>query len=51
MDEMLEVVANVPLLQGGALERAKRVEQGFPTADGADEAAIRAEFNAMFATV
>ncbi|MFS2149695.1 beta-N-acetylhexosaminidase [Rhizobium sp. Rhizsp42] len=51
MDEMLEVVANVPLLQGGALERAKRVEQGFPTADGADEAVIRDEFDAMFATV
>jgi beta-N-acetylhexosaminidase len=51
MDEMLEVVANVPPLQGKPLERARRVEQGFPLPDAADEAAIRAEFDAMFATV
>ncbi len=51
MDEMLQVVANVPLLKGEALERARKVEQGFPTADTSDEATIRAEFDAMFATV
>ncbi|WP_160004440.1 beta-N-acetylhexosaminidase [Rhizobium sp. 18055] len=51
MDEMQQVVANVPLLQGKPLERARRVEQGFPMPDAADEAAIRAEFDAMFATV
>jgi beta-N-acetylhexosaminidase len=51
MDEMQQVVANVPLLQGKPLERARRVEQGFPMPDTADEAAIRAEFDAMFATV
>jgi beta-N-acetylhexosaminidase len=44
-------VANVPLLQGKPLDRARQVEQGFPTPDAADEAAIRAEFDAMFATV
>jgi beta-N-acetylhexosaminidase len=41
----------VPPLQGKPLERARRVEQGFPLPDAADEAAIRAEFDAMFATV
>jgi beta-N-acetylhexosaminidase len=51
MDEMQQVVANVPLLQGRSLERARRVEQGFPAPNAADEAAIRAEFDAMFATV
>ncbi len=50
MDEMREVVANVPPLTGLARERARLVEEGFPTADATDEAAIRAEFDAMFAT-
>jgi beta-N-acetylhexosaminidase len=50
MDEMREVVANVPPLAGLARERARLVEEGFPTADATDEAAIRAEFDAMFAT-
>lgn len=51
MDEMQQVVANVPALQGKSLERAVRVVDGFPKADAADEAAIRSEFDAMFATV
>jgi beta-N-acetylhexosaminidase len=50
MDEMLQVVANVPPLAGLARERARLVEDGFPTADAADETTIRAEFDAMFAT-
>ncbi len=51
MDEMQQVVANVPPLQGKPLARTQAVENGFPTADAAEEAAIRAEFDAIFATV
>ncbi|KRB53300.1 beta-hexosaminidase [Rhizobium sp. Root708] len=51
MDEMQQVVANVPPLQGRPLERARRVEAGFPQADSSDETAIRAEFDALFASV
>jgi beta-N-acetylhexosaminidase len=47
MDEMQQVVRNVPLLSGKALERARRVEAAFGHGDGADESAIRAEFEAM----
>lgn len=47
MSEMLQVVREVPVLSGRSLERAKAVEAGFPAADGADEAALRDEFNAM----
>ncbi len=47
MSEMLEVVKEVPILSGKALERARAVETGFPTPDGSDEAALREEFNAM----
>jgi beta-N-acetylhexosaminidase len=50
MDEMREVVANVPPLTGAARKRARIVEDGFPAPDATDEAAIRAEFDAMFAT-
>ncbi len=35
MDEMQQVVANVPVLGGKPLERAKAVENGFPTPDAA----------------
>ena len=49
MDEMLQVVKEVPVLSGKALERVRAVEAGFPVADGADEAALRDEFNAMLA--
>jgi beta-N-acetylhexosaminidase len=51
MDEMLDVVANVPPLAGISLARAKAVEAGFAAPDIADEAELRAEFEAMFATV
>ncbi|UHS56437.1 beta-N-acetylhexosaminidase [Agrobacterium vaccinii] len=47
MDEMLQVVKEVPVLSGKALERARAVEAGFPVADGGDEVALRDEFNAM----
>lgn len=49
MSEMLEVVKEVPVLSGRSLERTKAVEAGFPVADGADEASLRDEFNAMLA--
>jgi beta-N-acetylhexosaminidase len=48
---MLDVVANVPPLAGISLARAKAVEAGFAAADTSDEAELRAEFEAMFATV
>ena len=51
MDEMLDVVANVPPLAGISLARAKAVEAGFAAPDTSDEAELRAEFEAMFATV
>jgi len=47
MDEMLQVVKEVPVLSGKALARVRAVEAGFPAADGADEVALRDEFNAM----
>ncbi|MGV1869481.1 beta-N-acetylhexosaminidase [Agrobacterium rosae] len=47
MSEMLQVVKEVPVLSGRALERAVAVEAGFPMADGGDETALRDEFNAM----
>lgn len=49
MSEMLQVVKEVPVLAGRSLERTRAVEAGFPSADDADEAALRAEFNAMWA--
>ncbi|WP_284758459.1 beta-N-acetylhexosaminidase [Agrobacterium sp. fls2-241-TYG-188a] len=49
MSEMLEVVKEVPVLSGKALERVRAVETGFPAVDGSDEAALRDEFNAMLA--
>lgn len=49
MDEMQQVVANTPELAGRALERADAVEAGFAPADDTDEAALREEFNAMWA--
>lgn len=47
MDEMLQVVKEVPVLSGKSLERVRAVRAGFTVADGADEAALRDEFNAM----
>lgn len=50
MDEMRAVVAEAPLLEGRARERADAVETAFGADDGADEAAIRAEFDGLRAT-
>ena len=50
MAEMLEVVEAAQPLEGKARERAKRVEAAFGKLDGSDEAAIRAEFNALLPT-
>ncbi|TCL67279.1 beta-N-acetylhexosaminidase [Rhizobium sp. BK251] len=49
MDEMKQVVRNVPALSGLSLARARAVEAAFGRGDGAEEAAIRAEFDALFA--
>lgn len=49
MDEMKQVVRNVPALSGSSLARARAVEAAFGRGDGAEEAAIRAEFDALFA--
>jgi len=51
MDEMLQVVRNVGPLAGRSLARAHAVEAAFGHDDGADEQAIRAEFDAMFTAV
>jgi beta-N-acetylhexosaminidase len=49
MDEMKQVVSNVPALVGQSLARAKAVEAAFGHNDGANEDAIRTEFDAMLA--
>jgi beta-N-acetylhexosaminidase len=51
MDEMLQVVAQVKPLEGKSRDRAKRVEAAFGRIDASDEAAIRAEFNALLPAV
>ena len=51
MDEMLEVVAQARPLEGRARERAARVVAAFGQADGADEAAVRAEFASLLPMV
>lgn len=50
MEEMTQVVAEVPLLAGQALRRAQAVEAGFGRPDGADEATLRAEFWSLLPT-
>lgn len=47
MDEMKQVVGAVPVLSGEALARTRAVEAAFGQGDGADEEAIRAEFDGM----
>jgi beta-N-acetylhexosaminidase len=47
MAEMLQVVEAARPLEGKARERAKRVEAAFGKVDGSEEAAVRAEFNAL----
>ena len=49
MDEMKQVVREVPELSGKSLERAKAVQAAFQPADGASEEAIHAEFAALMA--
>lgn len=49
MEEMIAVAENVPPLAGKGLRRANAVRAGFPQPDGADEQALREEFNAMIA--
>lgn len=51
MAEMLQVVEAVRPLEGKARERARRVEAAFGKIDGADEAAIRAEFASLLPAV
>jgi beta-N-acetylhexosaminidase len=51
MDEMLQVVAAAHPLEGKARERARRVEAAFGKIDGADEAAVRAEFASLLPAV
>jgi len=49
MEEMLQVARVVPVMAGETLRRARAVEAGFAKPDGADEAALRDEFNGMLA--
>ncbi len=49
MEEMIAVAENVPPLAGESRRRADAVMAGFPKADGADEQALRDEFNALIA--
>jgi beta-N-acetylhexosaminidase len=51
MDEMLQVIEAVRPLEGKSRERARRVEAAFGKIDGSEEAAIRAEFNALLPAV
>lgn len=50
MDEMVQVARVAPSLSGDRLRRVKAVEAGFTRPDASDEAALRDEFNGMFAT-
>ncbi|MDR6758595.1 beta-N-acetylhexosaminidase [Mycoplana sp. BE70] len=49
MEEMIAVAENVPPLVGKGRQRADAVTAAFPQADGADEQALREEFNALIA--
>lgn len=51
IDEMRQVVENVPPLADASLARARAVEASFGRGDGADEATLRAEFDAMLTLV
>ena len=51
MDEMLAVAANVPALDGIALTRANAALSARKTPDNLDEAAMRADFAGLLATV
>ncbi|MBP2549082.1 beta-N-acetylhexosaminidase [Neorhizobium galegae] len=47
MDEMIQVVREVPELAGKSLQRAQAVQGAFRPADGASEEALRAEFASL----
>ncbi|WP_377296185.1 beta-N-acetylhexosaminidase [Rhizobium sp. SGZ-381] len=47
MDEMIQVVREVPELAGKSLQRAQAVQAAFRPAHGASEEALRAEFAAL----
>jgi Beta-glucosidase-related glycosidases len=47
MEEMKAVAAEVPVLSGKSLERARAVEAALGRVEPADEAALRAEFEAL----
>ncbi|HUH50260.1 MAG TPA: beta-N-acetylhexosaminidase [Mycoplana sp.] len=49
MEEMIAVAENVPPLVGKSRQRADAVTAGFPQVDGADEQALREEFNSLIA--
>ncbi|WFU48929.1 beta-N-acetylhexosaminidase [Sinorhizobium terangae] len=49
MEEMRAVADVVPVLSGDRLRRARAAEAAFQKPDNADQDALRAEFNAMFA--
>lgn len=49
MEEMVQVADHAPVLAGASLLRAQAVEAAFGTGDGADEQALRDEFNALIA--
>ncbi|RAS13456.1 beta-N-acetylhexosaminidase [Ensifer adhaerens] len=51
MEEMKAVADVVPVLAGESLRRARAAEAAFRAPDGASEVDLRAEFNALFATV
>lgn len=50
MDEMKQVVREVPVLSGKSLERVLAAEAGFRPADDGDEAQLRAEFWSIIPT-
>ena len=51
MEEMKAVADVVPVLAGESLRRARAAEAAFRAPDCASEVDLRAEFNALFATV
>lgn len=50
MDEMKQVVREVPVLSGKSLQRALAAQAGFKSADEANEAELRAEFWSLIPT-
>jgi beta-N-acetylhexosaminidase len=51
MEEMLQVVEAARPLEGKVRDRARRVEAAFGKTDGAEEAAVRAEFASLLPAV